>query len=143
MISYELRWPFGFLLSPQIFDRGRSDVYSHLCRSDALHKLLNISNKGTTSLPVQLCNLAEPEAFLFTSNVVRNLNWTALLTEMAGITKQSGYDIGLEDWRKALVIAQQVRKEVGELSSLREMLDSLFKKVRPYRNKQSSIEYGV
>ncbi|XP_022649119.1 ATP-binding cassette sub-family A member 7-like isoform X2 [Varroa destructor] len=113
----------------QIFDRGRSDVYSHLCRSDALHKLLNISNKGTTSLPVQLCNLAEPEAFLFTSNVVRNLNWTALLTEMAGITKQSGYDIGLEDWRKALVIAQQVRKEVGELSSLREMLDSLFKKV--------------
>ncbi|OQR70263.1 ATP-binding cassette sub-family A member 1-like, partial [Tropilaelaps mercedesae] len=112
-----------------IFDRGRRDVYSHLCRSDALHKLLNITNKGAKSLPVQLCNLTEPEAFLFTSNVVRNLNWTASLIEMAGITKQSGYDIGLDDWRKALVTAQQVRREVAELSSLRQMLDSLFKKV--------------
>lgn len=109
-----------YLFLLQIFGRQKDDIWSYLCKSkgnfllsveDALH------GSGTKNdLQHQLCKLSAVDSTAFTIQVLRSLNWTAVLDQVAAITARSGHNLNLTDLIVAFEAAQNMRKEVGNLS---------------------------
>ncbi|XP_077499685.1 phospholipid-transporting ATPase ABCA1-like isoform X2 [Amblyomma americanum] len=116
----------------KIFDRGKDDIRSYFCKPGA-PQLLSVAgaSEGNEQRHVQrdLCKLSPSDSRAFTIQVLRSLNWTAVLHRVSSVMKESGHNFSTADWVTAFQAAQDARNEVWALTSFQELLKSFSERI--------------
>lgn len=117
----------------KIFDRGKEGIRGYFCKPGAPQVLFvaDAPEGGDEHGHLQrdLCKLPATDGRAFTLQVLRSLNWTAVLHEVSSVMKEGGHNFSTADWVMAFQAAQDARNELWTLTSFQELLKGFTERV--------------